>query len=241
MATASRERYRRVLLKLSGEALEGGGEAALDPATLTRVATEIRDAATAGCQIGVVIGGGNFFRGAAGAAKGMNRSAADTMGMLATLMNCIAMQDALLAVGQPAVVLSAIPVVQICDAFSRRAALAALEAGEVALFAGGTGNPYFTTDSAAALRALEIDAQALLKATKVDGVYDKDPVKHKDAQRFEAISYGEVLEQRLGVMDLTAITLCRDNGLPVVVFDMGKSGNIGRVVAGEAVGTRVHD
>lgn len=233
--------YRRVLLKLSGEALEGDGSAALDPATLARVAEEIRDAVAAGCQLGVVIGGGNFFRGAAGAAKGMNRSAADAMGMLATVMNCVAMQDALLAAGQPALVLSSIPVVQVCDAFSRRAALAALAAGQVVLLAGGTGNPYFTTDSAAALRALEIDAQALLKATKVDGIYDQDPVEHADARRFTAISYGEVLERRLGVMDLTAIALCRDNDLPVIVFDMGKSGNIGRVVAGEEVGTRVHD
>ncbi len=231
---------KRVLLKLSGEALEGSGESALDPQTLDRVAGEIAEVISTGCQVGVVIGGGNFFRGAAGAAKGMNRTAGDAIGMLATVMNCVAMQDALLRAGQPATVLSAIPVVQICDAFSRRAALAAFDAGQVALFAAGTGNPYFTTDSAAALRALEIDAEVLLKATKVDGVYDKDPATHDDAKRFESISYGEVLERQLGVMDLTAITLCRDNGLPVVVFDMGKSGNIARVVTGETVGTRVH-
>ncbi len=231
---------RRVLLKLSGEALEGEGESALHPETLDRVAQEIAGVTALGHQLGVVIGGGNFFRGAAGAAKGMNRSAGDAMGMLATVMNCVAMQDALVRAGQPATVLSSIPVVQICDAFSRRAALAGFDAGQVVLLAGGTGNPYFTTDSAAALRALEIDAEVLLKATKVDGIYDKDPVGHEDAKRFTEITYDEVLERRLAVMDLTAITLCRDHSLPLVVFDMEKSGNIARAVAGEDVGTRVH-
>ncbi len=209
---------RRVLLKLSGEALEGEGESALHPETLDRVAQEIAGVTALGHQLGVVIGGGNFFRGAAGAAKGMNRSAGDAMGMLATVMNCVAMHDA----------------------FSRRAALAGFDAGQVVLLAGGTGNPYFTTDSAAALRALEIDAEVLLKATKVDGIYDKDPVGHEDAKRFAEITYDEVLERRLAVMDLTAITLCRDHSLPLVVFDMEKSGNIARAVAGEDVGTRVH-
>lgn len=231
--------YKRVLLKLSGEALEKEPDA-LDPETLRRVASEIKRVVDQGCEVGVVIGGGNFFRGAKGAAKGMNRSSADTMGMLATLMNCIAMQDALFHVGQAATLLSSIPVIQICEGFSRRRALAAFEDGHVVLCAGGTGNPYFTTDSAASLRALEIDAEVLLKATKVDGVYDKDPVKHADAERFTDISYDEVIHRKLRVMDLTAVTLCRDNALPMVVFDMSKSGNINRVISGEDVGTRIH-
>jgi uridylate kinase len=200
---------------------------------------EIKEAVAGGAQVGVVIGGGNFFRGITGAASGMDRTSADTMGMLATLMNCIAMQDALRRVGQKAAVLSAIEVRQICDAFTKRDALRLLESGHVVLCAGGTGNPYFTTDSAAALRALEIEADTLLKATKVDGVYDKDPVKHDDATRFESISYSEVLERQLRVMDLTAITLCRDNQLPLMVFDMTAAGNVTRAVLGETIGTVV--
>ena len=232
--------YKRVLLKLSGEALQGAGGSALDPETLERVAREIAAVVREGHEVGVVIGGGNLFRGMSSAAQGMDRSSADAMGMLATLINCIALQDALRRVGQAAALLSAIPVTQIADPFSRRQALKHLAAKEVVLFAGGTGNPYFTTDTAAALRALEIDADALLKATKVDGVYDKDPAKHPDAKRYEAISYDAVLAAQLGVMDLTAITLCRDNALPLLVFDMGQPGNIVQVLAGAPIATRVH-
>ena len=231
-------RYRRVLLKLSGEALEGGGRS-IDPAVLRTVAAEIVAARQLGTQIAVVIGGGNLFRGLTGAASGMDRTSADTMGMLATVMNCLAMQDALVRAGQPASVMSAIPVMQVCDPFTRRQAVARLDAGEVVLLAGGTGNPYFTTDTAAALRALEVGAEVLLKATKVDGIYDKDPARFPDARRFTDISYGEVLQRQLQVMDLTAVTLCRDNKLPMVVFDMNAEGNIRRVIAGEDVGSRV--
>ncbi|MBW2736411.1 MAG: UMP kinase [Deltaproteobacteria bacterium] len=228
---------KRVLLKLSGEALEGDGSP-LEPETLCRVANEIKEASV-GAQIGVVIGGGNLFRGLSGAAKGMDRTAADTMGMLATLMNCIALQDALQQADQPATLLSAIPVQQICEPFSRRRTLELLNKGEVVLFAGGTGNPYFTTDTAAALRGLEIDAEVMLKATKVDGVYDKDPARHPDAKRFDTISYDEVLERQLGVMDLTAITLCRDNNLPLLVFDMTQPGTITKVISGQGHATWV--
>ena len=232
-------RYRRILLKLSGEALEGDGSRAIDPRILTRVGGEIRDLIQSGVEIGIVIGGGNLFRGLSGAAEGMERTAADTMGMIATIMNCVALQDALVRLGQPATILSAIPVAQVSEPFTRRAALAALERGEVALLAGGTGNPYFTTDTAAALRALEISADVLLKATKVDGVYDKDPVRDSTAKRYSEIRYADVLEKRLGVMDAAAVALCRDNCLPLVVFNLGEQGNIKRVVLGEDVGTRV--
>lgn len=232
--------YRRVLLKLSGEALQGDAiGASIDTTILEGIAQQIRGVTQLGVEVAVVIGGGNLFRGLTGAAAGMDRTAADTMGMLATLMNCLAMQDALLRCGQSASVMSAIPVMQVCDPFTRRGAIARLEAGEVTLLAGGTGNPYFTTDTAAALRALEVGADVFIKATKVDGVYDKDPEKHPDAKRFETVTYEEVVERQLRVMDLTAVTLCRDNSLPLVVFDMGQPGNIERVVRGEHVGTRV--
>jgi uridylate kinase len=231
--------YRRALLKLSGEALEGSQGHGIDPATLDAVADQLVDVCSLGVQLAVVIGGGNIFRGLAGAASGMERSRADTMGMLATAVNCLAMEDALLRKGQSCRVLTALPVGAAASPFSRREALERLEAGEVVLLAGGTGNPYFTTDTAAALRALEVGADALLKATRVDGVYDKDPEQHADARRFPQISYNEVLQRRLRVMDLTAVTLCRDNGLPLVVFDLTRPGNIRRVIEGQDVGTRV--
>jgi len=235
--------YHRVLLKLSGEALQGEGGKTIDPECLAEIAAEVASAARKGVQIGVVIGGGNLFRGLTGAAAGMDRTAADTMGMLATVMNCLAMQDALVRCGQPAALMSAIPVMQVSDPFTQRRAISRLEAGEVVLLAGGTGNPYFTTDTAAALRALEIGADVLLKATKVDGIYDKDPKQHADARRFTEISYVEILKRRLQVMDSTAVTLCRDNGLPMVVFNMSCPGNISRLGTGDLVGTRVvqHD
>lgn len=241
MTTSEETKYRRVLLKLSGEALEGSGASGLDPAVLEGIAAQIKACCALGVQVGVVIGGGNIFRGLAGAAGGMNRSVADAMGMLATVINCLALQDALQRAGQPASTLSAVELGGMAERFSRRRALRALEAGEVILLGGGTGNPYFTTDTAAALRALEIGAEVMLKATKVDGVYDKDPVLHPDAVRFPRLTYSEVLARQLRVLDLTAVTLCRDNKLPLVVFDMTAEGNILRVVRGEAIGSEVVD
>lgn len=245
--------FKRILLKLSGEALQGpraGAErpnavhaGGIDPTVLGSIADQIKEVCDLGVQVGVVVGGGNFFRGLTHASgEGMERAAADTIGMLATAMNCLALQDALERRGQGATMLTAIPLGAVAQGFSRRAAMAALTArpAAVVLLAGGTGNPYFTTDTAAALRALEIGADVLLKATKVDGIYSADPLQHADAVRFDALTYEQVLQQRLAVMDLTAITLCRDNNLPLVVFDLTRPGNIRRVVLGEAVGSRVH-
>lgn len=232
-------KYRRALLKLSGEALEGTKGNTLDLGVMNSIAVDIEAVVNLGVQVAVVIGGGNFFRGINVAATGMNRAAADAMGMLATIMNCLAMKDVLVKRGLKASVMSAIPMVQVCDPFTSRNAIERLEKGEVVLLAAGTGSPYFTTDTAAALRALEIEADILLKATKVDGIYDKDPQKNEDAVRFDKITYKEVIERQLRVMDLTAVTLCRDNGLPMIVFNMGKSGNIRRVIIGENIGTKV--
>jgi uridylate kinase len=234
-------RYRRILLKLSGEALEGEQGFGIEEKTLRSVAHQIHEICELGVQAAVVLGGGNFFRGLQGVASGMERTTADTVGMLATVMNCLAMQGALLELGQKAVVLTAIPVGPVAEPFGSRRAVAALEAGEVVLLAAGTGNPYFTTDTAAALRALEVRAEVLLKATKVDGIYDKDPVRHPDASRFDQLSYEDVLARQLKVMDLTAITLCRENKLPLIVFDLTREGNIKRVVMGEEVGSRVSE
>jgi uridylate kinase len=231
--------YRRVLLKLSGEALEGSQPFGIDPHTLSVVAAELCEVTALGVQLGVVVGGGNFFRGVTAVSAGMERSVADGMGMLATLMNCLALQDALEQRNQRCCLLTALPAGPLGEPFSRRRARAALEAGEVVVLAAGTGHPYFTTDTAAALRALELGAEVLLKATRVDGIYDKDPLQHPDAVRFDRLSYDEVIERQLKVMDLTAITLCRDNRLPLVVFDMGRAGNIKRVVKGDPVGSRV--
>jgi uridylate kinase len=236
-----RPAYQRILLKLSGEALEGGHGQGIDPQTLGSIGDQIVEVCGLGVQVGVVIGGGNFFRGRAHAAgEGTERSTADTIGMLATAMNGLALQDALERRGQRATVLTAQPLGAVGESFSRRRALAALESRQVALLVGGTGNPYFTTDTAAALRALEISADVLLKATKVDGIYDKDPVKHVDAVLLDELTYDDVLQRRLAVMDLTAITLCRDNALPLVVFNLTAQGNIRRVVLGEPIGSRVH-
>ncbi len=231
--------YRRVLLKLSGEALEGEQGHGIHPGTLDAIADQLVEIAKLGVQVAVVMGGGNLFRGLAGATAGMDRSIADTMGMMATVINCLAVEDALLRRGQGSRVFTALPVGSSAAPFNRRDAIFRLNQGEVVLLAGGTGNPYFTTDTAAALRALEVGADALLKATKVDGIYDKDPALHPDARRFEEISYARVLELQLKVMDLTAVTLCRENRMPVQVFDLTRPGNIKRVVLGEPVGTRV--
>jgi uridylate kinase len=234
-------RFKRILLKLSGEALMGETGFGIDPVTLERIASEIAEVRAFGVEVAIVIGGGNIFRGLAASAHGMDRASADYMGMLATVMNSLALQDALERVNVTTRVLSAIAMQELAEPYIRRRAMRHLEKGRVVIFAAGTGNPYFTTDTAASLRAMEIHADVLLKATKVDGIYDKDPVKHKDAKRFHRLTYLEVLQQNLKVMDSTATALCRDNKLAIVVFDLHTRGNIGRVVAGESIGTLVTD
>jgi uridylate kinase len=234
-------KYRRILLKLSGEALMGDAGFGIDPGTLEAIAAEIKEVRELGVEMAVVIGGGNIFRGLAASSKGMDRANADYMGMLATVMNSLALQDALERGGLPTRVLSAITMESLCEPYIRRRAMRHLEKGRVVIFAAGTGNPYFTTDTAAALRAMEIHAQVMLKATKVDGVYDKDPKKHGDAVRFTRLTYLEVLQRNLQVMDSTATSLCRDNQMDIVVFDLGVRGNIRRVVYGEPIGTLVTD
>ncbi len=231
--------YTRVLLKLSGEALMGDSQYGIDPDVATRIASEVADLQAAGVQIAIVIGGGNIFRGVAASAKGMDRSTADYMGMLATVINALALQDALEQQGVATRVLSAIEMRAVAEPFIRRRAIRHLEKGRVVVFAAGTGNPYFTTDTAAALRAMEVKAEVILKATKVDGIYTADPVKDPTATRYERISYLQVLQDRLQVMDATAISLCMDNKLPIVVFNLRTPGNVRRVVAGEPVGTTV--
>ncbi|MFT6143309.1 MAG: uridylate kinase [Myxococcota bacterium] len=233
--------YKSVLIKLSGEMLAGKAGTGVDQETLGRFAREVFEVSQMGVQVSVVIGGGNIFRGLAGAAKGMDRTSADHMGMLATVINALAMQDALERLGCFTRVMSAIEMHQISEPYIRRRATRHLEKGRVVLFAAGTGNPYFSTDTAAALRAAEIHAEVILKATKVDGVYDKDPAKHDDAVRFDSLTYLDVLNRGLKVMDATAVSLCMDNNLPIVVFDMHQAGNIARVVRGENIGTRVEN
>jgi uridylate kinase len=234
-------RFKRILLKISGEALMGDGGFGIDPGTLERIASEIAEIRALGVEVAIVNGGGNIFRGVAGSATGMDRASADYMGMLAIVMNSLALQDALERLNVHTRVLSAIEMKEICEPYIRRRAMRHLEKGRVVIFSAGTGNPYFTTDTAASLRAMEIHAEVLLKATKVDGIYDKDPVKFADAKRFHRLTYIEVLQQNLKVMDSTAISLCRDNKLAIVVFDLHKRGNIRRVVAGESIGTLVTD
>ena len=231
--------YTRVLLKLSGEALMGESQYGIDPDVATRIASEVADIQSAGVQTAIVIGGGTIFRGVAASAKGMDRSTADYMGMLATVMNALALQDALEQQGVATRVLSAIEMRAVSEPFIRRRAIRHLEKGRVVVFAAGTGNPYFTTDTAAALRAMEVKAEVILKATKVDGIYTADPVNDPTATRYERISYLQVLQDRLQVMDATAISLCMDNKLPIVVFNLRTPGNVRRVVAGEPVGTTV--
>ncbi len=231
--------YKRILLKLSGEALMGDSSYGIDPAVATRIAQDIAEIQSLGVQTAIVIGGGNIFRGLAASARGMDRSTGDYMGMLATVINALALQDALEKNGVPTRVLTAIEMRAVAEPFIRRRAVRHLEKGRVVVFAAGTGNPYFTTDTAAALRAMEMKAEVILKATKVDGIYNADPVKHPDAIRYESISYLQVLQERLQVMDATAISLCMDNKLPILVFNLKTPGNIRRVVMGEAIGTRV--
>jgi uridylate kinase len=226
-------------LKLSGEALMGEQAYGIDPAVATRIAQDVAEIQSLGVQTGVVIGGGNIFRGLAASARGMDRSTGDYMGMLATVINALALQDALEKNGVPTRVLTAIEMRAVAEPFIRRRAVRHLEKGRVVVFAAGTGNPYFTTDTAAALRAMEMKAEVILKATKVDGIYTADPVKHPDATRYDRISYLQVLQERLQVMDATAISLCMDNKLPILVFNLKTPGNIKRVVMGEAIGTIV--
>jgi uridylate kinase len=232
--------YRRILLKLSGEALAGGGgEQGLSPEVLARVASEVKELVAHQIQVGIVVGGGNLFRGAALVGAGLSRVTGDTLGMLATVMNALALQDVLERHALATRVMSALPLPTVCEPFNAREARAYLEMGRVVVFAAGTGNPFFTTDSAAALRAIEINAEVMLKATKVDGVYDSDPARNSAAVRFSRLSYDEVLERRLGVMDLTAIVLCRDHGLPVRVFNMNQPGALYRAVTDPEEGTLI--
>ena len=229
---------RRVLLKISGESLVGEEGYGISPDVLGRIAEEIADTVkSTGVELALVVGGGNIFRGVSSSARGMDRASADYMGMLATVMNAMALQTAIEARGVPTRVQSAIEMHELAESYIRRRAVRHLEKGRLVIFAAGTGNPYFTTDTAAALRAMEIGAEILLKATRVDGVYDKDPRKHADAVKYDRVSYLECIQKDLKVMDMTAFALCRDNRLPIMVFNLGRPGNIQRAVRGEAVGT----
>jgi uridylate kinase len=231
--------YKRILLKLSGEALMGGENYGIDPAVATQIAKDVADIQSMGVETAIVIGGGNIFRGVAASARGMDRATADYMGMLATVINALALQDALEQQGVVTRVVSSIEMRAVAEPFIRRRAIRHLEKGRVVVFGGGTGNPYFSTDTAAALRAMEIKADVILKATKVDGIYTADPMLEPSATRFDHISYLQVLEQGLKVMDATAISLCMDNRLPIVVFNLRTPGNIRRAIAGEPVGSLV--
>ena len=240
MSTNPKPAYRRVLLKLSGEALQGSEGFGIDPAVLERMAQEIKELVELGVQVGLVIGGGNLFRGAGLAKAGMNRVVGDHMGMLATVMNGLAMRDALHRAYVNARLMSAISLQGVCDSYSWAEAISQLRAGKVVIFSAGTGNPFFTTDSAACLRGIEIEADVVLKATKVDGVFTDDPVKNPDAVLYQELSYDEVLEKELKVMDLAACTLARDHDLPIRVFNMNKPGALRRVIMGEPEGTLIH-
>jgi len=234
-------KYARVLLKVSGEALMGDGNFGIDTATVDRIAADVKEAAEAGTQICMVIGGGNIFRGLAGAAKGIERATADYMGMLATVMNALAMQAALERCGLPSRVQSAIPMSSVCEPYIRRRAIRHMEKGRVVIFAAGTGNPFFTTDTAAALRAAEMACDAMLKATQVDGVYSADPKKYPDAVRYKSLSYHEVLARDLAVMDASAISLSRENGIPILVFSLHDRGALAKVLRGEGRATIIEE
>ncbi len=232
--------YQRVLLKLSGEALGGKQGSGINTTVIQQIARDVAEAHAAGVQLGLVIGGGNIFRGVAASAEGMDRASSDYMGMLATVINALALQDALEKQGVPTRVQSAIAMAEIAEPYIRRKAIRHLEKGRLVIFAAGTGNPYFTTDTAAALRAMEIGAQMIMKATKVDGIYDRDPKKFPDAIKFDRITHIDVLNKGLQVMDSTAISLCMDNKLPILTFDLGNEGNILKAVCGQTIGTLVH-
>ncbi|MBK30639.1 MAG: UMP kinase [Legionellales bacterium] len=233
-------KYQRVLLKLSGEALMGNEAYGIDPEVIDRLAAEISELNKRGAEVALVIGGGNIFRGTGLAARGIDRATADHMGMLATIMNSLAMQDALERIEIHARVMSALKINQVCEDYIRRRAVRHLEKGRVVILAAGTGNPFFTTDSAASLRAIEINAELLIKATKVDGVYSSDPVKNNDAIRYETLNYDDVIERKLGVMDTTAVVLCRENKIPLRILDMTKPGVLLRAAMGENEGTLVN-
>ncbi len=235
----NRPRYGRVLLKLSGEALAGEQKYGIDPQTITTIATEIKDVVAGGAQMAVVIGGGNIFRGLAASSRGMDRASADYMGMLATMINSLAMQDALEKLGVDTRVQSAIEMREVAEPYIRRRAIRHLEKGRVVILGAGTGNPYFTTDTAASLRAMEIGAEVIIKGTKVDGVYSADPMKDPDAFKFSQLSYIDVLKKGLRVMDATATSLCMDNRLPIIIFNVTVAGNIKKVILGEEIGTIV--
>ena len=231
--------YKRALLKLSGEALMGEQDYGIDPAIINRVASEIKDVASMGVEIGVVIGGGNIFRGAGLAQGGMDRVTGDHMGMLATVMNSLAMSDALKKIGVKVVVMSALEMNQVCEPCVHKDAMEYLASGTVVIFAAGTGNPYFTTDSAGSLRAIEIGADVLMKATKVDGVYDSDPVKNPDAKKFETLTYDEVISKKLQVMDLTSVVMCQEQKMPLRIFNLNTAGELPRAVTDSSIGTSV--
>ncbi len=240
VASAKGARYSRILLKLSGEALLGSRHYGVDPETCGFIAKQVHVAAERGVQVAIVVGGGNIFRGLAASAKGMDRATADYMGMLATVMNGLALQDAMETTGIDTRVMTAIGMNEVAEPYIRRRAVRHLDLGRVVILVAGTGNPYFTTDTAAALRAVEIGAEVLLKATKVDGVYSADPAQDPTAVRYEELTYTDVLAQRLAVLDSTATSLCMDNDMPIVVFDINQEDNISRAALGEPVGTRIH-
>ena len=231
--------YKRVLLKLSGEALMGDQDYGIDPEIIKRVAKEIKQIVESGVEVAIVIGGGNIFRGKGLAEAGLDRVTGDHMGMLATVMNCLALQDAIEKQDIPTRVMSALSIHQVCEDYVRRRAIRHLEKGRVVIFGAGTGNPFFTTDSAGSLRAIEIGADVLIKATKVDGVYDSDPAKNADAKRYESLSYDDVLRRDLGVMDATAIVLCKEQGMPLRIFNLNNQGDLARVVIDASIGTSV--
>jgi uridylate kinase len=233
-------KYTRILLKLSGEVLAGEGSFGVDPVRVHALAEEVAEVAKTGVQLGLVVGGGNFFRGVAAAARNMDRVSADHMGMLATVINALALQDALEKQGSPTRVMTAIEMHEVAEPYIRRRAIRHLEKGRIVIFAAGTSNPYFSTDTAATLRGLEIKAELVAKATRVDGVYDKDPMKHSDAVRFNEIGYSDVLAKNLKVMDASAVAMCRDNHMPIMVFNLNVRGNIMRMAMGEPIGTFIH-
>jgi uridylate kinase len=232
-------RYKRILLKISGEVLTGDGNFGVDAGVMRQISQEIKEVKSLGVEVGIVIGGGNIFRGMAASSRGMDRVSADYMGMLATIMNAIALQDALEKIDVHTRVQTAIEMREVAEPYIRRRAIRHLEKGRVVIFAGGTGNPYFTTDTTASLRAMEIGAEVILKATKVDGIYDVDPLLNKRARKFDELTYLDVLKKQLKVMDATAISLCMDHQIPIIVFSLKEKGNVKRVILGEKVGTKV--
>jgi uridylate kinase len=234
-----RTKYKKILLKISGEVLTGEREYGIDPAIIQQIAQEIKEVKILGVEVAIVIGGGNIFRGMAASAKGMDRASADYMGMLATVINSLALQDALEKIGVHTRVQTAIEMREVAEPYIRRRAIRHLEKGRVIIFAAGTGNPYFTTDTTASLRAMEIGAEVILKATKVDGVYDVDPLLNKRAHKYDELTYLDILKKKMKVMDATAISLCMDHQIPIIVFNLKKKGNIKRVILGERVGTKV--